>query len=417
MIIITVLVIGISVLGRDIRKLNQADQLKVFGMALIYIAAMIYYVSFINAQSNTFGYGIPGADMLAHYQGAEKLSKGFSWVQLSSVASRFEKVGVSTIGYFIYTNFISLCIFTLPVFSTGVNVYLVYAFQILVSLDTALRFGHVVASEHRNIREIQVFLSLALCAPFMVQSFQLMRDIYYMWAIVSLLFVLCQLKENKTFAQKRVWVYLKCGLLFVMAVMLRYYSLVLIIPLMLYYSEHKKIAVYVVLGELVVLIFGSNVIDIVKQIIGLPWTISSPEISESIKFLLFPNIFNQSKYLLHWRQFFGTGIDVSGCNVPGVYYIMSVWNLWILPLAGVGVLTNWKEKKKETFIWVGILISIVMIYSITYDAIDTRHKFFMSLPLCYLAAKGSEKLRKRIPCCIYNLTVCATVLIVLVAFV
>ena len=96
---------------------------------------------------------------------------------------------------------------------------------------------------------------------------------------------------------------------------------------------------------------------------------------------------------------------------------MSVWNLWILPLAGVGVLTNWKEKKKETFIWVGILISIVMIYSITYDAIDTRHKFFMSLPLCYLAAKGSEKLRKRIPCCIYNLTVCATVLIVLVAFV
>ena len=49
MIIITVLAIGISVLGRDIRKLNQADQLKVFGMALIYIAAMIYYVSFINA--------------------------------------------------------------------------------------------------------------------------------------------------------------------------------------------------------------------------------------------------------------------------------------------------------------------------------------------------------------------------------
>ena len=97
MIIITVLAIGISVLGRDIRKLNQADQLKVFGMALIYIAAMIYYVSFINAQSNTFGYGIPGADMLAHYQGAEKLSKGFSWVQLSSVASRFEKVGLSTI--------------------------------------------------------------------------------------------------------------------------------------------------------------------------------------------------------------------------------------------------------------------------------------------------------------------------------
>ena len=34
MIIITVLVIGISVLGRDIRKLNQADQLKVFGMAI-----------------------------------------------------------------------------------------------------------------------------------------------------------------------------------------------------------------------------------------------------------------------------------------------------------------------------------------------------------------------------------------------
>ena len=75
----------------------------------------------------------------------------------------------------------------------------------------------------------------------------------------------------------------------------------------------------------------------------------------------------------------------------------------MLPLAIIGIVTQWKKKKKEIFVWTGILLSVVMIYSITYDAIDTRHKFFMSLPICYLAFMGTETLKKKTPLFFYHM--------------
>lgn len=416
MFIILVLLIGLAVLRSDMKQLAQVDRYKVLGMIIVYFCAMIYYVSYINDLPFAFGYGIPGADMLAHYKGAEAIAKGASWSKLATIATRFESIGISSIGYFLYTSFISLCIFFLPIFPTGVNVYLVYAFQIFVSVDACLRFAILVSSEHKSTKTIRIFALLALCVPYMVQAFQLMRDVYNMWVIVSLLLMASRSRQEHlsgSNSNRKTGYYLTIGALLVLSVALRFYSLVLTIPLMFYYSDKKKMAVYAVLAEIGVLLLGTNFVNLVKNLIGLPWSITPPNLKESINFLLFPNIVNQSKYLWHWKHYFGNRIDVGGCNVPGVYYAMAVWNIWVLPLAMIGIVTQWKEKKEEILIWTGILLSVVMIYSITYDSIDTRHKFFMSLSMCYLAIVGTEKLKKWVPMLLYNMAMLCAVTVIL----
>lgn len=416
MVIILMLLIGLSTLYSDLKQIAKEDRYKVWIMFFLYICVMIYYTSYINKQPFSFGYGIPGADMLAHYRGAEAIAKGASWSELAAVASRFESIGISSIGYFLYTSFISLCIFFLPIFPTGVNIYLVYVFQILVSLDACLRFSLLISPENKSTKAIHIFMMLALCAPYMVQAFQLMRDVYYMWAIISMLMIVSRSRQEhladsnmNTKSMNRI----KICILLISSVVLRFYSLILTIPLMLYYSDKKKLAVYVVLAEIGILLLGTNIVNLVKDIIGLPWNLSPPDLAESVKFLFFPSITNQSRYLWHWKQYFGNRIDISGCNVPGVYYAMAVWNIWVLPLAIVGFVTQWKEKKKENLIWVGILLSVVMIYSITYDSIDTRHKFFMSLSMCYLAFEGIETINKWFPLLFYNMAMLCAVSVIL----
>lgn len=414
MIIFLVLFIGMRMFVADMRILSRRDRMTVCGVLLLYLVAMVYYVSFINKQPFAYGFGIPQADMLDHFRGAMALAKGEKWTDLAKIAVRFEGIGISTIGYFIYTSFISWCIFLMPILPTGINVYLIYVFQTFISLDTCLRFAKFVSREYQYPKTIHVFLMLALCVPYLVQAFQLMRDVYYMWAIVSLLVLVSTPKQQKPAVDTARTLYrFKIAFLLALSVAMRYYSLLLTVPLLLFYSGRKNLAVYAALGELGVLLVGGSVVNILKDMVGLPWKITAPELKESIQFFLFPNIFNQSRYLWYWKAQFGTTIDVSGCNVPGVYYVMSVWNIWVIPLAAAGIVGNWNKKKQEIIVWTSILLSVVLLYSITYDAIDTRHKFFMSLPICFLAVNGIPIVKKWLPILIYNIIIFFAVILIL----
>lgn len=408
------LFLGMRLLIADMKILSHRDRMIVWVVFLAYLCAMVYYVSYINKQPFAYGFGIPQADMLAHFRGAIALAKGAKWTDLAKVARRFEEIGISTIGYFLYTSFISWCIFVLPIFPTGINVYLIYVFQTFISLDTCLRFAKFVSREYKHPKTITVFLILALCVPYLVQAFQLMRDVYYMWAIASLLVLVSAPKHQKGKVDTARAIYrFKIASLLALSIAMRYYSLLLTFPLMLYYNDQKNLAVYAAVGELGVLLVGGSVVNILKNLVGLGWKITAPELKESIQFFLFPNIFNQSRYLWYWKEQFGTTIDVSGCNVPGVYYAMSVWNIWTIPLAAAGIAGDWKRKKQQTIIWTSILLSVVLLYSITYDAIDTRHKFFMSLPMCFLAVRGVSTVKKWVPILIYNIIIFFVALLVL----
>lgn len=409
--IVIFLPIVVAMLYRNIKTMPQKDRFRVWLTVCIYLLAMAYYTNYINNQPTSFGYGIPQADMLAHFRGAEALSQGYSWEDLSLVATRFEDVGINTLGYFFYTTFLSLCIFVLPIFDVGTNVYLVYVFQIILSVDACVRFDRFYRKCMPEQKKHTAFYILVCCVPFVVQACQLMRDIYYMWMIAVLLEFVQKHYGAKGFASSEKHIVFRDSkhnllqtktiysvvllLLMALCVCLRFYSAIVFLPPVLYYSGKKKLGATISILVSVVLVAGIGILNALREMIGIPWEFTAPDMNESIQFFMFPSIVNQSKYLLNWYYYFGNTIDISGCNVPGVYYAMSVWNIWIIPLAALGMITAFRKHKAEIIMWGTILLNIVMVYSVTYDAIDTRHKFFMVLPLCFLALRGSLWVKKK----------------------
>ncbi len=413
MIILFISLIGI-VIFNDLKKhkLNKKQKKQLIVVFVAYSLFMIYYLNFINNQPTSFGMGIPQADMLEHFKGAEALAKGAKWSDLSSVAPRFSKIGISTIGYFLYTTFLAVCIFEFKVFSIEINVYLIYFFQLLLSIDTSIKLNYVfnsIIEKKGKKNEFNFFMAFAVCIPFIVQASQLMRDVYYMWFIALIFELVIKYKENITKQKgvlqkegvlskntiKRICFCLALSFLSFICICIRFYSVVVFFPLVFYFLGKNNISFLVSCGLIAMLIVGTAVLQVVKNYVGIPWEISNPDYRESLRFLLFPNIINQTDYLLHWKQTFGNTIDVGGCNVPGVYYFMSIWNIGFMPLTIVGTIENIKHEYKDRLTWFLILISIVFIYSITYDSIDNRHKFFMSLPICYLAGRGYNYLSRK----------------------
>ena len=396
MILILFFLIGaIFLLKKDLRTYLKKDKIKVYIVILCYFIFMLYYTNYINEHSYSVGYGIPGADMLAHFLGAEKLSQGARWSDLALVARRFEEISISTIGYFLYTTFIYITVFFLPIFPIGFNVYLLYLFQILLSVDACIKFSKVFSSDDIKSKPINYFIALSLCIPFVVQACQLMRDVYFMWFIALLLEITVMFKKSgKNDTKSRTIFVLKIVFLTFVSILLRYYTILIIAPLFFYFYDKKKLAFIITIVEFGTITFGTTFIMLIKDNFGIFWEMTPPNINESVSFLMFPNIFNQSKYLFNWNYYFGSSIDISGCNVPGVYFFMSVWNVIYLPFAFVGVFSNFKTNKYKNLTYLLLLLTVVALYSVTYDAIDTRHKFFMSIPITFLSVQGYGYLKR-----------------------
>lgn len=396
--IIFFLIAIIYILKNDVKTFMQKDTFKVLTIFFLYSCFMIYYITYINAHSFTVGYGIPGADMLAHYSGAKFMSQGASWADLSIVANRFESIGISSIGYFIYTTFVYITCFWGNIIPSGFCIYMLYLFQIFLSIDTCVKFSKTFAFENKKIKPMQYICVLVFCIPYAVQACQLMRDIYFMWFMSILLETTVSYKcENSTNSQKRVIFFVKIISLFLICILLRSYSILIALPLFLYYYDKKKLATIVAVVEFGVVTIGTGFLILIREYLGVFWNIVKPDLIESMSFLLFPSIINQTKYILNWKYYFGDFLDAGGCNVPGVYFIMSVWNTIMIPFALVDLPLNWKKSKEKIVTHTLILLTVVVLYSVTYSTIDTRHKLFMSIPITCLGVEGyfdcCEKIR------------------------
>ena len=166
--IVILVFLAARMLIRNCRVFSNKERAVISTVTVGYLLALIYYTSYIDAQPFSFGYGIPQADMLAHYKGAQAISQGQNWNQLSSIASRYESVGIGTIGYFIYASFLSICVFTLGVFDPGINVFLVYVLQMILSIDACVRYGRfysAVIPKSKVFVATIVLITCALCYP------------------------------------------------------------------------------------------------------------------------------------------------------------------------------------------------------------------------------------------------------------
>ncbi len=329
--------------------------------------------------------------MEAHFQGAKALSAGDKWDGLAGYGVRFKKISIDTIGYFLYAEVLSWLIFRATILSVGMNVYLVYIIQSVIMIDALVRFSQAFAIILNKKRISGIFLCLALCVTYAITAYQLLRDSILMWLIAVLLKYVVD--AGKKQAQGKIGIdekYIVATFLVLMCFVFRIYSILITVPLVCYYYGYKKTALGMSLSFAGILALGTAIIQIVRQFTSISWAFGTVEAAETLQFILFPNIFNQTKYLTNWDFYFFDYNYSSGCNVPGVYYLMSIWNVAVIPLAGMGVFNKFRKFGKENTLWLMILLNTAMLYSLSYSVIDTRQKLFMSLPLCFLACRGYD---------------------------
>ena len=286
------------------KEYGSRDRVMIYSVFVLYVIAMIYYCNYVNSIAN-IGMGIPGADMLAHFRGAEKLSEGLGWKSLAVIASRYEAVGITTIGYFLYTALLRILIFTFPILSTEANVYCVYIIQITFALNAAMRLSSAYSTlSPKNNGRLNYFLFVALCAPYMVQSSQLMRDIYYMFFLSIVIEILVKNYYVEDSAERhllgelekhRMRFYLVLFVLMAISILMRFYVAMIVLPIFLYYTKHEKIGMISSLTISVILIAGGSVVNLLKTVLGVPWDFGSFTIGEFLYFFLFPNVMNQSE--------------------------------------------------------------------------------------------------------------------------
>lgn len=403
-------------LRHTMRDLNAKSRIAVAAVLTLYLLGLIYYAHIINGAG--WQYAIPGADMLAHFEGAKGLSQGKKWSDLAAYGVRFEGIGLNTIGYFVYAQILSWLLFALPIVSEGVGVYLVYVIQIILMVDALLRYNRCYCKIFRAREGIGAFLTLAFCVTYAVTAYQLLRDTLMMWIMAVMFdYIFQDYSVDETVISNRkgrpVRYAVNLVLLGLISVVFRFYSAMIFVPVALYYGGHRKLGLISSLSLTAVLLFGLNLIDQIKQLMLVSWSFDTVDVGETIRFLLFPNIVSQSRYLMDWSTYFSGYNYLSGCNVPGVYYAMSVWNMAMYPLAGVSLAASGKDQRIENALWLSILLNVAMLYSISYVNIDTRHKLFMSLPICLLAHRGYQMLRRKslLLCGLYVGAVCGIVLI------
>lgn len=402
----------LAMLAHTMRDLSPHSRIAVYLAILAYLVGLAYYAKVINGVG--WQYAIPGADMQAHFEGAKAISEGSKWSDLAGYGVRYEGIGINTIGYFLYAQVLALMMYTLPVFGEEMNVYIVYVIQIIIMMDAMLRYDRCFRQINNSKRRLSTFFTLALCVTYAITAYQLLRDTFMMWAIAALFDYTIRLRNAREMhtRNRTAYLYTVLILLAITCVLLRFYSVIVFLPIVIYYSGHGKIGMATSLSVTVILLVGLEFINIIKQFTFVSWSFETVDIGETIRFLMFPNIVNQSTYLLDWDAYFGGYNYLSGCNVPGVYYAMAVWNVAVFPLVGISLITGNRKQRIENLLWFSILLNVAMLYSISYVNIDTRHKLFMSLPMCFLGYRGFKWLREKSVLFVgsYSIGVCIIVL-------
>lgn len=400
---------------RTLQDFCLKHRLIIIGITLLYIAGIFWHTQFLIGKG--WVYGIPGADMAAHFHAATDLAQGVLWEKLKiSGSMRFQSVQLNTIGYFAYAQYLSWLLYSPTIINIQVSLYIVYLSQALMSVCAAINFSRTYFLLIRGTKKITPCVIILSCIPFAILSYQLMRDIYLMWGL-SIIYretmLLQQGMQHKTagvpsvlknapkglnlrFASSSPQVrWTKIFLLTLLCCLLRFYSLLLILPFVLGYGVSKKRGAICSLFVTGILLLGSSFISFFHTALKISWQFGTIDPYETLQYLIFPSIINQTKYLLNWDALFGKYDYISGCNLPGVYYLMSVWNVAFFPSMIVGIFRTAKTKTAECVLWLSMLLNMCMLYSLVYTSIDTRQKLMIALPICYFSLEGFQWLRKK----------------------
>lgn len=359
------------------KKLNQKQFVFLGIWILIALVGLIAYNEFL--VSKGWKLGIPGADMGFYYQAAKSLQLGASWDDLANISTLyFSEISIGTIAYFLFAQFLSLLL-EFPVFGEQLSLYFIYAMFLMLGAVCAIDIADFLKEFNSGKLSTTPFVVALTCVAVPVAAYRLLRDILIYYFIV----------ETFCYIQKKRKLIVEI-LLILLCMLFRSYSLVLIFPYFLYKHSGKKITTIVCISFTVFMTASLGVLEFLKRFFVVPWEFGNFNINEVFKFLMFPNIFNQSSIIMHWQDHFGNSTFLGGANLPGVYYLMSVWNIVVLGLFVFGIIYKFREKLCEKVVWLSAMLNIGIVYSLLYNSetTETRQKLMIVIPLVYFALEG-----------------------------
>lgn len=327
-------------------------------------------------------YGVPGADLSAHFKGARALANGTKLKDLYLVNSRFA-LRFSNIGYILYAFFLAIVGFIPMSMPVMFSLYLVYAIQCLAAVTACLNIAEFVTQENPR-QQKSVFLMLVTCVSVSQMASVLMRDIWIVFFASLLMRQLLREKVNHPL----------CIALILFICLLRSYMILIVFPIYVYYGlDRKKEGIWSTVAISVVFLFGSVILDRFATLLNVLWEYDfhfSPV--NIIQYFLFPNIVSQT----HNVQNMARGYHVIfGGNNEWVYYLLAVWNCFTIPVVAWGVIKNIGGKdRSEVFFWLMNLINVGLLYAVFYNSVsEPRHKLMILYTYAYLFGRGIERMK------------------------
>ena len=365
--------------------LSNNQKIIVFGWYLFATIGLFVYTNYLIKIG--WEYGIPGADMLNYFKAGIALNNGDSWRDLATISPiYFAQLKLGTLMYFIFSSFVSILL-RIPIINYQGSLYFIYSAFLLLNILSSINVSRILSQGKIKSRYLYTTL---FCFGLIFASYRLLRDTILFYLITVA--ILYMKNHNTRTKDKVISILMMCA-----CVIMRPYALFIVFPYFIVnFSKSKRSILYVVLIP-IILVTVNGIFSSVLPYFNVTWDLSSFDIHEMINFLLFPNIFSQAKLLLIWNMVPHYSDYVAGCNLPGMYYAMSLWNFIVYPLVLFGIVYKLKDRIWDKCFWISILVSVCAVYSILYSTesgLETRHKIMILIPLVYFAGEGIELLSK-----------------------
>lgn len=357
-------------------------------LGLIIVILFSFVLNWYLSDVMKWEYGIPGADLRNYFDAAKTLGNGASLSDLSKISTVFE-LKFSNIGYLSYVIFIFCTAFSPIVFSIDISLRLIYFVQAIVAV---LSCDNISSFFSKNDKiQGTLFWMLLLNAGILQQSSILMRDIWIVF-FISLLFKECDKKEPSI---------LLCFVYVLLSAILRSYSLLITFPVFLAYGlRNKKLAIIATIIIFFVFFIGTYILEFIASRIGILWNYdkNNYDLGRMLTFILYPNPITQAEIIVSKSEFHYHA--VVGGNCAWVYFLLSIWNMIVLPVAFYGIFTCLKKRKlneneifytSDMFVWLILGCCIILLYAFFYDSVsEPRHKLMLLYSTCFFYMKGVE---------------------------
>ena len=381
---ILILILFVCYFEKKIKRNGNKTRLYlnvILGCYIIFSIILNYYLEYVYG----WDYGVAGADLTSHFNGAYALSNGYNATNLYKIAYRYT-FSISGLPYIVYAYILKWVSFSPVIISYRFSLQIFYTIQLIIAVLSVDNICHIFKHPKKKYNYLLLF-TVASCVCILQQASILMRDIwvfYFLTCFYSLDY------SNKKNIKKSI-------ILLIVCILLRNYTVLITFPFLIWkLTKRIKLGVLASIGTLLLFSFGQTAIGNFAQTYGIRWEFGfNFDILSILKYILFPNILSQTYNVQHAA----TGYHANfGGNTEWIYYMLACWNVFVYPLVGYGIykVFTTKDKIEEGAIWLCQIINIGLIYSVFYNSVsEPRHKLLILFGLLFFFNEATIKLKSK----------------------